>query len=79
MENFTFARRTHDLPDGIDGRRIFAAPSRMEALQQASDYWFGGATVGDTLVDSSGVITVLGPTPPGQVWGGNVIGTLIER
>ena len=78
MENFTFARRTHDLPDGIDGRRSFAAPDRRTALQQASDYWFGGAIVGNTLTDRNGVITLLEGSPSATAWGGNVIGTVME-
>ena len=78
LQSFTFARRTHDLPDGIDGKRTFEAASYREALQMASDYWFNGAKVGDTLTDSNGVIT-LTESGTGQGWGGNVIGTLMER
>ena len=78
MTQFTFARRTHDLPDGIDGKRTFEAPDRRTALQQASNYWFSGVEVGDTLTDSNGVITLLDTAPSQTAWGGNVIGTLME-
>jgi hypothetical protein len=79
MESFTFARRTLDLPDGIDGKRTFEADSYNEALQMASDYWFHGAKVGDTLVDSNGVVTLLEKGTATQTsWGGNVIGTLMN-
>jgi len=80
VEFYTFTRRTHVLPDGIDGTRTFEATSYREALQMASDYWFNGSTVGDTLVDSNGVITLLEQgTATETAWGGNVIGTLMQR
>lgn len=79
MQSFTFARRTHDLPDGIDGKRTFEAASYREALQMASDYWFGGQRITDTHVDGNGVIALLTRAPGQQGWGGNVIGTLMER
>ena len=71
----TFARRTHDLPEGIEGKHTFQAGSYWEALQMASDYWFGGARVGDSMTDQNGVVTLM-EAGTSQGWGGNVIGTL---
>ncbi|ASC70293.1 hypothetical protein XM38_012300 [Halomicronema hongdechloris C2206] len=76
--SYTFARRTHNLPDDIDWRRTFEAPSYKQALQMAADYWFGGQKITDTHVDGNGVITLLSRAPGQQGWGGNVIGTLME-
>jgi len=78
MNTYTFARRTHDLPDGIDGKKTFEAPTYNQALQMASDYWFHGQDVTDSTRDSNGVITLLSAAPGQQGWGGNVIGTLME-
>jgi hypothetical protein len=76
---YTFARRTHNLPEGIDSKRTFEAESYREALQMASDYWFNGVRVTDTHVDNNGVVTLLSRAPGQQGWGGNVIGTLMDR
>ena len=77
MEQFTFSRRTTNLPDDVDFSRTFEANSYKEALQMASDYWFNGAKVGDSLTDKNGVITLL-EAGTAQGWGGNVIGTLMN-
>ena len=78
MNTYTFARRTSDLPDGIDWKRTFEAPTYNQALQMASDYWFGGQDVTDSHRDSNGVITLLTPAPGQKGWGGNVIGTVMD-
>jgi hypothetical protein len=75
---YTFVRRTHDLPDGISGRKTFEAPTYNQALQMASDYWFNGASVTDSTRDSNGVVTLLTRAPGQRGWGGNVIGTLMD-
>jgi hypothetical protein len=71
---YRFARRTVDLPDGIDQERSFEADGYMAALQLASDYWFHGDRVSDFMTDNNGVITLLSSSRHA-----NVIGTLMER
>jgi hypothetical protein len=78
MNEYTFARRTSDLPDDVDWQRTFKANSYHEALQMAADYWFSGVRVGDSTTDQNGVITLL-EAGTSQGWGGNVIGTLMNR
>lgn len=75
---FKFSRRTNNLPDDVDKIRAFQANSYHDALQAASDYWFGGARVGDTYRDSNGVITLCDADTKNSLSGGNVIGTLFD-
>lgn len=69
---YTFKRRTSNLPDDVEMQKSFAADDALEALQSASDYWFGGARVSRWLVNGDGVITLLSNADSG-----NVIGTLM--
>lgn len=74
IKQFTFQRRTNSMPDGISRRNTFEAEDIHEALQMASDYWFGGEDVSDYIVcPSTSVITLRSNNP-----GGNVIGTVME-
>ncbi len=70
---YAFKRRTYDLPEGIEAKKTFDANSYMEALQQASNYWFDGKKVTDIQRDSSDVITLLSNRQSS-----NVIGTLMD-
>ena len=70
---YKFARRTNNLPDGIDRARTFESDQIIDALQQASDYWFGGRKVDNWLRDKNNVTTLL--CGSGE---GNVIGTLMN-
>ena len=69
---YEFVRRTLNIPDDQKGRMTFNATDMIDALQQASDYWFHGEQVIDYHVDSNHVVTLLSPNP-----NGNVIGTLM--
>jgi hypothetical protein len=52
---------------------VCSANSFMEALQIASDYWFGGEKVFDWQKDRNNVVTLLSSSS-----NGNVIGTLMD-
>lgn len=72
--SYKFARRTNNLPDGIDRAKTFESDQIIDALQQASDYWFNGRKVDTWLKDKNDVTTLL------CGWGqGNVIGTLMDN
>lgn len=71
---YEFARRTNDLPDGIDRFKTFKSERVIDALQQASDYWFGGRKVCRWRRAKSNVITLLCDSEPG-----NFIGTLMDN
>jgi hypothetical protein len=70
---YTFRRRTFNLPDGVDYKKTFEAQDRLSALQSASDYWFGGSRVVDWLTGQGGVTALLSDSSSA-----NVIGTIIE-
>lgn len=71
--DYKFTRRTHNLPENIQGKMSFEANSMLEALQLAADYWWPGAEVIDWIEDNNEVITLLDNSP-----NGNVIGTLMN-
>ncbi len=69
---FTFLYTDGELPEGVTNRMSFEASTYLEALQKASDYWFGGTRVVDS--DRVGMIVNLLSDDPQQI----VIGTLID-
>lgn len=69
---YTFLRRTTNLPDGVDRKKTFNCSCYLEALQEASNYWFNGAEVVDWQTDSN-VVTLLSNSK-----NGNVIGTVVD-
>jgi hypothetical protein len=71
MQTFTFRRRSTNHPHDME--RSFQASGFLEALQQASDYWFGGDQVFDWQKDRNNVVTLLNSSS-----NGNVIGTLMD-
>jgi hypothetical protein len=75
---YTFHRRTLDIPEGIDRRKTFEASSWRHSLQLASDYWFGGSQVATYILHQGGVITLLSSSGTDGVTSANVIGTIVE-
>lgn len=71
---YKFALRTNDLPDRIDRFKTFKSGRVIDALQQASDHWFGGRKVCRWRRAKSNVITLLCDSEPG-----NVINILIDN
>lgn len=72
LKAYTFRRRTTDL-NGLNGKMTFQSTGFLDALQQASNYWFAGDRVVDFQPSPNGVVTLLSEDP-----NGNVIGTLMN-
>ena len=71
---YEFARRTSNLPEWIDRTKTFNSQQVIDALQQASNYWFDGRKVQTWMRSKSYVITLLCGSGSS-----NVIGTLMDH